>query len=87
MKEWRLFKKDMIIFYLITVSIIVEGIKIIYILINTDYFVYGAINFIFVKKVNLECINISIRKLIEIERKEGCINKIIKIKIDIDRYK
>ena len=69
------------------ISIIVEGMKITYILINIGCLTYGAINSIFIRKAGLEHINISIRKLIEIRGKKNYINKIIKIKIDIDRHK
>ena len=61
--------------------------KIAYMLINIDCLVYGAISFIFIRKADLKCISISIRKLIKIERKEGCIDKIIKVEINIDKHK
>ena len=56
-------------------------------LINTDYLAYKAISSMFVRKVDLECINISTRKLIEIKEKKDHINKIVKVKIDIDKHK
>ena len=71
----------------ITVSIIVEGMKIAHILINTDYLVYKTINSIFVRKAGFKHINILIRKLIKIRKKEGRINKVMKIKIDINGHK
>ena len=87
MKEWRLFEKNIIISHSITISTIIERIKIIYTLINTSYFVYRIISFIFIRKTGLKCINISTRKLIEIKEKEDCINEIMKIEIDINGYK
>ena len=74
-------------FYLIIISTIMEGIKIIHTLINTDYLVYKTINSIFIKKAGLKYINIFIKKLIKIGKKEDHINKIIKIEIDINEYK
>ena len=87
MKEWRLFEKNIMISHPITVSIIVEGMKIAHILINTDYLVYKTINSIFVRKAGFKHINILIRKLIKIRKKEGRINKVMKIKIDINGHK
>ena len=75
------------IFYFIIMSIIMEGMKIIYILINIGCLVYRIISFIFVREVGFECISIFIKKLIGIGEKEGCINKVVKVEIDIDRYK
>ena len=75
------------IFYSITVSIIMKKMKITHILINTDYLVYRAISSIFIRKTGLKHISIFTRKLIGIGGKEGRINKIVKIEIDIDRYK
>ena len=56
-------------------------------MINIGYLTYRIISSIFIRKTDFEYINISIKKLIEIEGKEGCINKIIKIEIDIDGHK
>ena len=64
-----------------------KGIKIIYTLINTGCLVYGVINSIFIRKTGFKYINILIRKLIGIRGKEGCIDKIVKVEIDIDKYK
>ena len=64
-----------------------EGIKIIYTLINTGYLIYKTISSIFIRKADLEHISISIRKLIGIKGKKGCINEVVKVKIDIDRHK
>ena len=77
----------MMIFYLITISIIIEGMKIAYMLIDIGCLAYGAISSIFIRKAGLEHINIPTRKLIGIRGKEGLINKIIKIEINIDKHK
>ena len=86
-KEWRLFKKDIIISYPITISIIIEKMKIAYMLIDIGYLAYEVISSMFIKKAGLEYINISIKKLIGIKGKEDHINKIVKIEIDIDKHK
>ena len=65
---------------------IIIGLKKIYILFDLGYLAYGVISSRFIRKTGLECINIPVRKLIDIGGKEGYINKIMKIKIDIDRY-
>ena len=75
------------IFYSITISIIMEGMKITHILININYLVYGVINFIFIRKTGFKYINIFTKKLIEIGGKEDHINKVVKVEIDIDKYK
>ena len=77
----------MMIFYSITVSIIIEEIKIVYILINTGYLVYKTISFMFIRKANFEYISIPARKLIGIGGKKGRIDEIVKVEIDIDKYK
>ena len=77
----------MITSHLITISIIIEGIKIVHMLINIGYLAYKAISSMFVRKAGLEHINILIRKLIGIGRKEGRIDEIVKVKIDIDKHK
>ena len=87
MKEWRLFEKNIMIFYPITVSIIIKKIKIVHMLINTGCFVYGAINSIFIKKTGLKHINIPTKKLIKIKKKKSRINKVVKIKININKHK
>ena len=87
MKEWRLFEKNIMISYPITVSIIIKKMKIAHILINTNYLIYKTINSIFVRKVGFKYINILIKKLIKIRKKEDRINKIMKIKIDINGHK
>ena len=61
--------------------------KIIHTLINTGCLIYGTINSIFIRKTGLKYINIFTKKLIKIRKKENHINKIIKIKINIDKYK
>ena len=48
---------------------------------------YGVISFMFVRKVGFERISISIRKLIGIGGKKGCIDEVVKVEIDIDKYK
>ena len=55
-------------------------------LIDTGCFVYKIISFKFIRKTGLEYIIIFIKKLIGIGEKEGRINKIIKVKIDIDGH-
>ena len=55
-------------------------------MIDIGYFVYKIISFWFIRKINLECINISIKKLIGIKGKERKISEIIKIEINIDGY-
>ena len=70
----------------IIISTLINGMKFIYTLINTGYLVYKIINSQFIRKVNLKCINISTKKLIEIEKKEERISKIIKTEIDIDGH-
>ena len=87
MKKWRLFEKNMMIFYPITISIIIKGIKIAHMLINTGCLVYGVISSIFIRKANFKCISIFIRKLIGIRGKEGRIDEIVKVEIDIDKHK
>ena len=47
---------------------------------------YKIINSRFIKRAGLEHIGIPIRKLIKIKRKEGYINKIVKVDMDIDGY-
>ena len=77
----------MMISHLITVFIIIKKMKIVYMLINTDCLIYETISSIFIRKADLKHINIPTKKLIGIRGKEGCINKIVKIEIDIDKYK
>ena len=55
-------------------------------LIDTRYLMYKIINFWFVRKIGLERINIFIKKLVEIEKKEKKISEIVKVEIDIDGY-
>ena len=55
-------------------------------LIDTRCLIYKIISFQFIRKTGLEYINISIKKLIEIKKKEKKINKIVKIEIDIDGH-
>ena len=81
------FKKNIIISNLITIFTLINKIKFTHILINTKYFIYKIINFIFIRKVGFKRINIPTRKLIEIRRREGHINKVVKVEIDIDRHK
>ena len=71
----------------ITISTIIEGIKIAHTLINTDCLAYRAISSMFVRKAGLKHISIPTKKLIKIREKKGRIDKIIKIKIDIDKHK
>ena len=73
-------------FYSIIVSIIIEEKNEIYILINTGCLIYKIISFRFIKKTGFEYIDILIRKLIGIEEKKSCINEIMKVDMDIDRY-
>ena len=73
--------------YPITVSIIIEGMKIAYILINIGCLAYEIINSMFVRKADLERISILIKKLIGIGGKEDRIDEIVKVEIDIDKYK
>ena len=86
-KEQKLFKKDIITSHPIIISTIIKRIKIIYILINTNCLIYKTISSMFIRKAGLKHINISTRKLIGIGEKKDHINKIIKIKIDIDKHK
>ena len=72
--------------HLITISIIIEGRNKTYILINIGCLAYGAISSRFIKRAGLKCINIPIKKLIEIEEKEDYINKIMKVDINIDKH-
>ena len=55
-------------------------------MIDTGYFIYKIINSWFIRKADLKYINIFIKKLIGIEKKEKKISKIIKAEIDIDGY-
>ena len=55
--------------YSITISTIIKKIKIAYTLIDINYLIYKTINSIFIKKINLEHINIPIKKLIKIKKK------------------
>ena len=70
----------------ITIFIIIKKKNKIYILIDIRYLMYRIINSRFVKRAGFKYINIPIRKLIKIKEKEDCINKIIKIDININRY-
>ena len=74
------------IFHFIIIFIIIEKRNKAYILINIKCIIYKVISFRFIKKANFKCINILIKKLIGIEGKEGCINKIVKVDMDINRY-
>ena len=75
------------IFHSITIFIIIKEMKIVYMLIDTGCLVYEIINSMFIRKADLECISIPARKLIGIEGKKGCIDKVVKIEIDIDKHK
>ena len=55
-------------------------------LIDTGCFVYKMMSFWFIRKADLEHINISIKKLVKIGGKEEKINKIVKAEIDIDGH-
>ena len=55
-------------------------------LIDTGCLVYKMISSWFIKKVDLEHINIPTKKLIGIKGKERKINKIIKAEIDINGH-
>ena len=76
----------MMILNLITISILINGIKFVYMLINIGYLIYKVINSRFIRKVGLERINISTKKLIGIGGKEGRISEIVKAEINIDKY-
>ena len=47
---------------------------------------YRVINSRFIRRADFKHIGIPTRKLIGIEKKKGCINKVIKINININRY-
>ena len=64
------------IFYFITVFIIIEKRNKVYILINIRCFVYKIINSRFVREAGFEYINILTRKLIEIEKKKTVLIKL-----------
>ena len=65
---------------------LINKIKFIYILINTNYLIYKIINSKFIRKTNLKYINIPTKKLIEMKEKENQINKMIKTEININKY-
>ena len=74
------------IFHSIIIFIIIEEKNKIYILIDIRCLMYKIISFRFIREIGLEYIDISTRKLIGVGGKKNCINKIVKINIDINRY-
>ena len=71
---------------LIIIFIIIEEKNEVYILIDIRCLIYKIISSRFIKRVGFEYIDILIRKLIGVKGKKNCINKVMKIDMNINRY-